>query len=396
MDLPCLVHAARGAASAWRACCRWHSLTPRPGSSFFLYTRRTMRGTTGSTARAFRGVDGATPRSSWVSGASRWYAGSARRALCLLFAIAVIPGSEAATAGSGEGGTADARAAAERGLAYLIGQFDGMPPTWRLAVFPVLGKLLPEGEAGDRCRALARAALRSPVAELPDAFEPNDLRWPRTFRPQLAELVRRQDLGQPDNERRDRLARAIRDHEDKLLEKLNPTQTLVTLYQLERLGIQTQLSRAEVRDRLRARWRSEPRTPLLANAQFMFGLTHVVLIDSGYFERKLGQAGRDFEVEALEAAVEQYAQGLPPGKMFLDVAAEVLLARRLLGMASSPASQAVVAKLVELQQADGRWGEKRFQHDVHASFVSVAALAEWVDPFRPAVRGPAFRAEAQP
>jgi len=273
--------------------------------------------------------------------------------------------------------------AADRGVDYLVARADAMPPSWRLQVFGALEKRLPEGERQRRCHELAEKARTTPVVALPGQLEPNDLRWPRSIRPIILELVRTRESPEPLHIR---LATLIAEHESKLFEKLNPTQRLVTLYQLEALGVPTRLEFADVVGEVHAQWQAEARQALLLDAEFMFAITHVPIIRSSYFERPVAKEGHAVEIEVLDAAAAQYAQAIPEPPIFLDVAAEVVIARRLFRLPESDDTRAIRRELVARQRENGSWGEPRFEGDLHATYVAVAALAAWppaFDPMRP-------------
>ncbi len=291
----------------------------------------------------------------------------------------------------GANGTPTAQAAAASGVDYLLDRADEMPASWRLEVFTVLSRLLPEGDQQERCHALAREAESIPVVELPPRLVANDLRWPQTIRPVLQELVRRHTTGSSSEPLRSQLAELLVEHEDKFFEKLAPTQQLIVLYQLAQLGIDTRRDHTNVVSQLRDRWTHEPHTALLDDPQFLFGITHVLLVGSAYFERRLDPNDHTLEVEILDEAAQHFAKGIPDKLIFLDIAAEVILARRLLGLPENDATRAVKRQLIALQEADGHWSEQRFQRDLHATLVAVEALTPWAAPTSAEPKGPAGR-----
>lgn len=268
-------------------------------------------------------------------------------------------------------------AAARRGVSYLIDRADEMPAPWRANVFSVLAKIATDVEQAETCRALAQSARAQPFAELPAHFEASLLRWPRTFREALSELLRRRELDLDWRGPARELAALLADHEDELWAPLSATQRLVVRSQLEQLGIETRLRESEIADKLRARWASEDHAVLLADAPFVLGITHLIFVRSGYFDRMVDPAPHAVEIEVLDRAAERYAQGIPETPIFLDIAGEILAARRLLGQPDSEATRELVANLVALQRPDGSWGEKRLQRDVHATLTLAEGLGAW-------------------
>jgi len=288
----------------------------------------------------------------------------------------------AASADSIQQGAHPRQTPAARGVSYLIERAEEMSPGWRQRVFPVLAKFIPDARQAETCRELGRAALAEPVSELHERFSKRTLAWPRDFAKTLAELVRRKTIDAQWREPTSRLSSLIARNESILWEKLGPTQRLITLRHFESLGIATTLRQADVVASLQTRWSSEDRDRLVEDAPFMFGITHVIYLRSDYFDRMLDPADHRSEIDVLDRATERYARGLPDPTIFLDVAAEVLAARRLLAQPESDASREVVRHILALQQPDGHWGENRLERDVHATATAIQALSEWAQPFR--------------
>ncbi len=283
---------------------------------------------------------------------------------------------------------AEDSAAARRGVAYLIDRADEMPGPWRYNMFSFIVKVGTDPDQLKAAEALLRSARQTPFAELPARFAPNMLRVPTVFRQTLGELLRRKEAGQDWQGPTRQLAALLEAHEgdlSDLWQRLGPTQRLITLARFDRLGIRTALRETEVVADLHARWASEDRRALLVNRPFMFGITHVILVRSGYFERMLDPALHRVESDVLDQAAQRYAHHLPADPIFLDIAGEVLAARRLLGLPPSAATRKLAASLVARQRSDGSWGDKHHQRDIHATIAVVLGLGDWADPFRRAV-----------
>jgi hypothetical protein len=257
-----------------------------------------------------------------------------------------------------------------------------MLAAWRATTFITLVKIVPTEELAEACREQVHLAIRTPMAELPEVYEAELLRWPRSFRSILRELERLKQLDTGWREPSRALAELLAEHEDLLWEGMQPTQRLVTEYGLARLGIKTRKTAQDVIRALRLRWSAEDHKSLLRDRSFMFGVTHVVLVRSGYFDRTLDPAAYSVEIEILDQAASLYAERLPRDPIFIDIAAEVLTARRLLERPESQASRSLVRVLLALQNPDGSWGEKGFNRDTHATLTAVHALIEYAKPFR--------------
>ncbi len=274
------------------------------------------------------------------------------------------------------------QAAARRGVDYLLERAASMPAAWRAQVFVNFVKIVPTEELAEACREQLRLAIATPMGELPEVYEPELLRWPRAFRSTLSELGGLKQLDAGWREPTRALARLRAEYEDLLWKGMQPTQRLVTEYRLARLGIKTRKTAQDVIRALRLRWSSEDHKSLLRDRSFMFGVTHVVLVRSGYFDRTLDPAAYSVEVEILDQAAGLYAERLPRDPIFIDIAAEVLTARRLLDRPESRASRSLVRVLLALQNPDGSWGEKGFNRDTHATLAAAHALIDYSKPFR--------------
>jgi hypothetical protein len=273
-------------------------------------------------------------------------------------------------------------AAAERGIAYLLEQAPAMPPAWRSSTFENLVKIVPAEALADACREQVEAANRMSMGLLPEVYEPALLRNREAFRSTLSELRRLKRRGDDWREPTRALAKLLAEHEDQLWKEMQPTQQLVLGYRLGLLGIETRKTAEDVIGALRLRWSTEDREKLLGDSTFMFGLTHVIFVRSGYFDRLLDPRAYAFETEVLDQATARYADQLPEAPIFIDIAAEVLTSRRLLRSSESQASRALAQRLIEGQSPDGSWGEKRFNRDTHATLTAVQALIEFPEPFR--------------
>lgn len=275
-----------------------------------------------------------------------------------------------------------AQAAAIRGIDYLLSRAEQTSPAWKYRVCGLLTKIAPSEEYARRLREQANIGLNDRTSTLPARFEEKDLRWPRNFRKWLEELDRRKARDDDWRTPVAQLQRLLDRHEDVLFASMQPTQQLVTLHDFAKLGIHTRYRTEDVVRALRARWAVEDHRALVNDSGFMFAVTHVVYVASEYLDHPLDPGSYAPEVEVLETAAAQYAASFPDAPFFLDVAGEVLVARKVLGLPETDASRRLSQALIERQSPEGRWGPAQSNRDLHATLVMVQALIDFPERFR--------------
>jgi hypothetical protein len=196
------------------------------------------------------------------------------------------------------------------------------------------------------------------------------------LRPFVLELERRKRVGEPYLAVAGEFEASLAADERRLWTGTQPTQQLVALSQFEGLGIATQRSVSAVSEDLAASWRVvEDRERLLTDTVFMFGITHVPYAASAYYRRPIRPSDYPFEQEVLHHATQRYVSGpIPDNRFFLDLQAEVLVARGLLQIPDDEASRALRERLLASQHEDGSWGTPQSHHFIHATAVMIGAL----------------------
>ncbi len=269
-------------------------------------------------------------------------------------------------------------AAARRGIEWLIANREGMSQEWVYTIFTSLYKVAPGGDPAGSIRTITEVALRTPIIELPPNLGDPRLLQSRRFRPVVGELVRRKQAGESWKDPTRQLQEPIRHHETTLWKRMQLTPQLVLLHQFAKLAIETQLSMDTVRQEIRSRWQSGEPERLLVDFEFMFGVTHVFFVASGYFSRYLDPGEYALEIEILDTALRRYLSGrMPKRRAFLDLQAEILAARKLVHLPEGEDAIAMVERLLALQHEDGSWGEPFKNHEFHATYTAVLALLEY-------------------
>jgi hypothetical protein len=274
-------------------------------------------------------------------------------------------------------------AAARRGIEWLFARKDAMGPDWAFATFSYLYPVVRDPTLAKRCLASLAESSRVPIAELPAEFrDPELLRLPR-LRPIVAELLRRKRAGEPHEEAVLALEALLLQHQEEFWRSAPLLQQLTFLHSFSVLGIESQRSFDDVVQEIRARWARGDPERLLGDARFMLALTHVFYTASGYMTRHPDPAAFGPEIEMLRRALRRYLSGsVPPQRHFLDIQAEVLFALELLRVPEDDDMRAMAERLLELQNADGSWGEDAGNHREHATLVAVQALIDHPDAFR--------------
>jgi len=274
------------------------------------------------------------------------------------------------------------QAAAMRGVDYFIELGDSMPPNWRASIFATLYRIVPDERYAKRILSILDAVEAEPMAELPtDLTSPTLLRAAR-LRPVLLELWRRKQTGGEWEKQVATLRTLVGKHEQDLWSSMRLTQQLVFMHSLNRLGIQTQRTSRDVARELRERWSGEPQGKLLLDRHFMFAVTHIFYVDSEYHQKRLDPAGYAGEIEILNRALHRYVRAFPSDRIFIDIAAEVLVSRRLLGLPQTATSRVLTRMLLERQNANGSWGTSKGFSAYHSTTTVVEALIDYPAEFR--------------
>lgn len=276
----------------------------------------------------------------------------------------------------------EARAAALRGIEYLIGKRPEMSPDWSTSIFGTLYKIAPDEALAERVHAIFEQALREPQAALPSDPDSPELLDPRRLQPLLNELWRRKLLGEPWQREAAALQALVEEHEEALWKVLLPGHQLLFLDLFRRVDIPTRRSQADVEDELRRLWSQGAPKSLLVSIPFMYGVTHVFYAGSGYFETRLDPARYATEIEIMDRALSRYLRKFPANTNFVDISAEILASRRLLGLPENATSRAMTRLLLERQNPDGSWLTPKGFQDYHATAAAIHAFLEYPPEFR--------------
>ena len=294
-----------------------------------------------------------------------------------------VPGTQAPPSGDAVQALRDeARLAALRGVAYLVRKRRQMPPEWSTSIFARLYRIAPtEGLAGSM-RSMLDEALREPQGPIPPDLHSAELLDPKLLRGVLNELWRRRLMGLPWEAEGAALRSLLEEKEEDLWRAVALNHQFVFLHLLERIDIHTRRTQDDVARELRGIWFGGDQEALLLDVAFMYAITHVFYAGSGYFQSRMDPVRYPVEIDILKRALGRYVQDFPTNSNFVDISAEILASRRLLGLPDSEASLAMTRLLLERQKPNGSWLKPVGFQDYHATASAVHAFIQYPPEFR--------------
>src|SRR5262249_55548446 len=141
-----------------------------------------------------------------------------------------------------------------RGVAWVLAQRGAVSPDWGSSGFSNLIPIAPHAAPADACREGLDAAARAPLQPPPANLQDPALLELATLRGVVAELLRRQRVGEPWQEEARALGSLVRAHAEELQRDAAPTQQAVLLYGFESLGIDPGWTLGDTVRLLRQRW----------------------------------------------------------------------------------------------------------------------------------------------
>src|SRR5690606_35079896 len=223
------------------------------------------------------------------------------RAAALLAAVALV-------ACPGGAGPADPDAASERaarrGVAWLLAQRDAMSAAGWASPLARVYRATADPALADAMATVVREALAAEPLRCthtdPDdpAYQDGSVAlWA------LLDLLRCREAGRDLTAARRTLAIALA--ADRPVWRQSDGHRLVLAHLLERLEIGTGPSVAELREAIRARCRAAL-SPQRRRPCELYALTHIILVDSDYWQRYLDAADYPLEVRLFREAVRQF------------------------------------------------------------------------------------------
>jgi hypothetical protein len=300
---------------------------------------------------------------------------------------------EALYAAAMEGGTPNAEyAAALLATKYLIDAAPELDQVWSVTTFDRLYKIAPTEGLARRFKGLFDEAMARPMVHVPERLDSPGLLEARELRPIVIELWRRKMTGAAWKEQAAAIEAFLVEQEDEFWSPIPPTQQLVFFHLFHRIDIETRRTKEDVARELRELWATGNRERLVRDGRFMYPVTHVIYVDTGYGDRLLDPADYPIEVDILDATLAHYAVRFPINPMFIHLAFEVLTARRFLQLPETGEARAVKGKLLLLQDESGCWRPGTGNDTIHATREAVHALGQFprelrrLEPLPPSTR----------
>lgn len=268
-------------------------------------------------------------------------------------------------------------AAALRATKFLIDAAPKLDQQWGVTTFDRLYKIAPTEALARRIKGVFDEAMARPMAHVPDRLDSPQLLEARALQPILIELWRRKMTGAAWKESAAAIEAFLVEHEDEFWPPIMSTQQLVFLHLFQRIGIETRRTKEDIARVLRERWANEDRERLVLDITFMYPVTHVIYVDTGYGDRFLEPADYPIEAEILDTALAHYASEFPINPMFIHLAFEVLTSRRFLQLPETGEARAMKGKLLLLQDESGSWRPGSGNDTIHATREAVHALGRF-------------------
>ncbi len=268
-------------------------------------------------------------------------------------------------------------AAALRATKYLIEAAPELDQLWSVTTFDRLYKIAPTEGLARRIKDLFDAAMARPMAHVPERLDSPRLLEAHELRPIVFELWRRKMTGAAWKQPAAAIEAFLAEHEDEFWPPILPTQQLVFFHLFHRIDIETRRTKEDVARELRELWATGDRERLVLDKTFMYPVTHVIYVDTGYGDRLLDPADYPIEAEVLDTALGHYAVRFPTNPMFIHLAFEILTARRFLQLPETSEARAAKRKLLLLQDESGSWRPGTGTDTIHATREAVHALGRF-------------------
>jgi hypothetical protein len=116
----------------------------------------------------------------------------------------------------------------------------------------------------------------------------------------------------------------------------------------------------------------------------LYGLTHIVLTGSGYYDRYLEPAGFETEIAAFRSALNEFTAVKKLTATEIDVISEILVCLKLLGVETGPEYSLMRQRIAGYQNPDGSWGSGKATDSatIHTTSVATLALMDFAPAFR--------------
>ena len=174
-------------------------------------------------------------------------------------------------------------------------------------------------------------------------------------------------------------------NEAVLWPKFTPTQQSVFLHLYRELGIEAPVEFEQVyADQRRAATTRHP-TSVARDHAVLYGLTHLILYESGYYRRYVDRERYEFLIPCFRAAIDRVTTSRMPSARDLDLLAELVSSFRLMRLPQDDWTSRAIAYLIEHQAQNGLWGKGPNVNmwSAHGTQTALLALMDYPDELRP-------------
>lgn len=273
--------------------------------------------------------------------------------------------------------------AARAGIDWLVENVDEMPPGWAHTYLLRLHRLAPDGSAAARIEAALRADPGGRrAAPLPRQLGGAGILQTHRLIPLLFELERRMDLGIPNRQEIDALRQLLEADAGRFWEPIKPTQRLVLLHLFEEVGLEPPRDLEQTVRDLKVELEQRQSEDVASDDGMLYALTHVIMAESGYFQRRPDPERVAFAIPHLRRGLERALESEAPAQS-LDLTAEIVGCLTFLGVPVDDRIETARQRILDAQKEDGSWGAGRgaTAKRIHLSLNAVTATVDW--PARP-------------
>lgn len=290
--------------------------------------------------------------------------------------IASSPQSELLSKNNFEG---EKRGASLRGINWLISNNETIPPDRN--GFIMIHKITADDELANKLfqiikeRKAKRKANRFQVDVEINIQDQKYLNWNNELRPIVVELIRKKCNGQESSEGVARVREIISKHQNKIFnsQTVSGGSLLVASYLLNKIGISI--------EKIHNKTMTDLKTHQNFSIPYIYSLTHIFFTKSDYLSFYLDPKKYTWEINALNATLEKYADGKVLSDVEIDMISEVIISMKLLRLPETTNSEIIYKKLINQQNNDGSWGGKDINigTKTHHTVVATIALSKFPD-----------------
>lgn len=267
------------------------------------------------------------------------------------------------------------RNASVRGVNWLIANNEIIPSNRN--GFALIYKITADDELASNLLKIIekRKANRLQMDVKINTQDPKYLNWNNGLRLVVMELIRKKCNGQESSEGVDQVRKIISKHQNGIFnnQTVSAGSLFVASHLLNKIGISI--------EKIYNRTIADLKIQQNYSIPNIYALTHIFLTKSDYLSIYLDPKEYEWEVNALNAILEKYADEKRLNDVEIDMISEVIISMKLLKLPETANSEIVYKKLINQQNDDGSWGGNGIDigAKTHHTVVSTIALSKFPD-----------------